>query len=118
MNAVPGKRCKRWTQSYCMYSDLICGAACHYDLANVPAVLIPLEVIVSRKKRRGRNVGASPKGGFRENSKRRWPKKLSEAQLDAWYDKVERLRSGNVVETAPKRIFLPAPIRKGEETII
>jgi len=51
--------------------------------------------------------GASPKGGSRDNHRIRWPKIMTAAEEDAWYEKVDKIRQ-RAVEPAPKRIFLPA----------
>ncbi len=50
----------------------------------------------------------SPKGGLRENHKIRWPKIMSESQLDAWYGKVDKIRR-RAFAPAPKKISLPTP---------
>jgi len=50
---------------------------------------------------------ASPKGGLRENHRVKWPKIMSEQQLNAWYTKVDTIRS-NALPPPPRRIFLPA----------
>jgi hypothetical protein len=47
----------------------------------------------------------SPKGGLRENHKIRWPKIMSETQLNAWYERVDKIRRGESAP-APKRAFL------------
>ncbi len=49
---------------------------------------------------------ASPKGGTRENRKIVWPKTMTEAQQDAWYARIDRIRQRAIVP--PKRIFPPA----------
>jgi hypothetical protein len=52
--------------------------------------------------------GASPKGGFRENRKIRWPKKMSEKQQNAWYTRVDLIRSNALGQLPKRQIFLPA----------
>ncbi len=54
-----------------------------------------------------RQRSVSPKGGLRENHRVRWPKTMTDAQVNAWYEKVDKIRRG-ALTPPPKRIFLPA----------
>ena len=50
---------------------------------------------------------ASPRGGTRENRRIKWPTIMTVELQDAWYARIDRIRSC-ALEPQPKRIFLPA----------